>query len=193
MKLIRSPPMHQEKQGAGPAHGRSLLPIAASALLLSCAHGSVNPIGPGVQPGQKRSPFNRREPLREKAAGAAAYICSFSDGSLTYLDGKREASIRLDVRDANPTNILCSDIYTVLLEGDRAVVALGGRAVLEGREMLGMLSGRPVAANSYTVDITEVREEGISEVTLLGSELLITTRRSRWRLDLRDPVEWHIY
>jgi hypothetical protein len=126
--------------------------------------------------------------------------CSFSDPFVVYSESSSRVtgSLALDARPREPWRLLCAPDFTVIIGRTHAIiVALGGNGVLEGREMLGALSERLVAANSYSINIGPILDEdgGIRGARLESGRLRITSVAGRtWEITLSDPFAgWNIY
>jgi len=126
--------------------------------------------------------------------------CVFEDGRfITYSDviNSQSRSLRVDSDCRGARSVLCSESFTVLMLADRAVISIGGTGVLGGSEMLGLISGRFISANSYEVSLKPVIAEdgGVSSPGLSGMELSILSRAGRrWSIDLSDPYAgWNVY
>lgn len=121
--------------------------------------------------------------------------CSFDKSRNTlayssYAHEKKGAQIRLDADGGQAYSLLCSDLYSVVFSGPNAIVSLGAEPMLEGREILG---GRFSLKNSYYIDISEQKGEGINGAWLSGSKLVIRTGAgSRWSINVTDPQNWKI-
>jgi len=175
-------------------------------LLANCSHAQApKDFDRSVDRGYQASSFVRQRPLftiservpsvTKLVAKTGNKICSFSDNILTYTDKQQTKQITLDVHVADATRLICSDDYTVIIMPKRVVVSLGAGGVLSGREMLGMLGERFVAATSYELNIKEPASEGITKTRMVGETLVLETSADRiWTIDLSDPFAgWHIY
>jgi hypothetical protein len=154
--------------------------VALSAVLSACAY---------------QKPYDtippRQEPLSSSWSGGT---CALSGSDLVYSGNGSRSKIRLDVRPPYPSRIICGLEFTVILSEPEAVIALGGRSVLGGIEMLGSVGGEFTPANSYSLNISEPATERILSARLLRNELAIeTSAGNSWRIDLTDPREWRIY
>jgi hypothetical protein len=120
--------------------------------------------------------------------------CTFERNSVSYYDiisGRRQ-SLRLDVKMEDGRALLCSADFTVIVAPERIAVAIGGDGILRGQEMLGIISGRFVPANSYEVSLRSIisEEGGVAAPRLVGGSLEITSLRgNRWTIGLSDPYQ----
>jgi len=126
--------------------------------------------------------------------------CVFEDGRfIIYSDviNSQSRSLRVDSDSRGARSVLCSENFTVLMLADRAIISLGGSGVLGGSEMLGLISGRFISANSYEVSLKPVIAEdgGVSSPGLSGAEFTVLSRAGRrWSIDLSDPYAgWNVY
>lgn len=124
--------------------------------------------------------------------------CSFKDNSVSYYSyaSGETKTLKLDVKAEGSDTLLCSSAYTVLLAKDKAYVAIGGADLMDGREFLGQLGDRFTWANSYELDISEMRESGGDRrfATLVGGRLCIMADGRTWSIALLDPFAgWNSY
>jgi len=134
--------------------------------------------------------FAIRKPLSSTWREGA---CSIEGQRLTYSKGKASAAVTLDYPVLQePERILCSEGFTLVLSASRAIVALGGKDILEGKSYLSLAPGHPILRNSYGVPIEEPRGEGILFTWISeGHEFNIATAQGNlWSFDMRDPREW---
>jgi len=199
MRIRRSRQLHQDRPDGRAAAARPIpigSAIASFFAAVACSYalpGSILPRS-GTDSGYQPSSFARRSTLEEpRSASPKRPGCHLKDGILSYSDGEASRSIRLDADVSGARRTICSDLYTVILTNDSAVVSLGGEPILQGREMLGLMGGRFVPANSYSVDITMPSSEGLQEASVVKTRLILRTGKSRWSLDLSDPSAWNIY
>ncbi|MEW6035232.1 MAG: hypothetical protein AB1529_01350 [Candidatus Micrarchaeota archaeon] len=173
--------------------------VFSAYLLSSCAHApdaSLNrPVAAAekIQPGGLQGQWERGE-------------CSFSGNSVSYreLPGGREATLRLDVQVRGAESVLCSDGFTVVVSPGSMAVAIGAEGVLDGQEMLGILGGRFVVANSYEINTGRLERSGALTRTgrIVGGRLVVPSASGgSWSIDLADPFRgwdrssgrWSIY
>ena len=121
--------------------------------------------------------------------------CSLRGANLNYGENDSQRQLSLDMHPIEAQHIICSRDHTVILSRNAAIVSLGGDGVLSGREMLGSLDGDFVAANSYSLNISCVQDEGIARARLIGDDLEFSTDTGRhWRINLHNPRRgWDIY
>jgi hypothetical protein len=126
--------------------------------------------------------------------------CVFEDGRfISYSDviDSRSRSLRVDSDAPGARSALCSEDFTVLMLADRVIISLGGNGVLDGAQMLGVISGRFISANSYEISLKPIIEEdgGVSSPSLSGPVLSILSRAGRrWSINLPDPYAgWNVY
>ncbi len=151
---------------------------------------------PVVSAAEESSGTNRRTLLASWDRGR----CVFENGrDISYSDDldSRQRSLRLDSDARGARSVMCSEEFTVLMLPDRAIVSLGGRQVLEGGEMLGVISGRFISANSYEISLKPVVDEdrGVSSSSIVGMTLRVVSNAGRrWSIDLADPYPgWNVY
>lgn len=172
-----------------------LASLISAVLLSSCAHAPLHPANTATA-GQPAVRAVEGAPLSSRWERGT---CSFENNSVSYSDSShRRATLRLDVAVEGPRELICSSDFTVVLTQDAAAVALGGDAVMDGREMLGAISGQLVAANSYEVSFRRIISEsgGVSSVRLLPGRTLSVAGAdgSSWTMDLGDPFGgWSVY
>jgi hypothetical protein len=149
-----------------------------------------------VSAAEESSGTNRRTLLASWDRGR----CVFENGrDISYSDDldSRQRSLRLDSDARGARSVMCSEEFTVLMLPDRAIVSLGGRQVLEGGEMLGVISGRFISANSYEISLKPVVDEdrGVSSSSIVGMTLRVVSNAGRrWSIDLADPYPgWNVY
>jgi hypothetical protein len=125
--------------------------------------------------------------------------CMLDKNVLSYssIAGRRDATLALDASTDGAEKIICSDECTVIVTPTSAVIAPGGSDVAQGREMLGLVGGQFVFANSVTVRLDRVVAAGAEPLsaTLDGRELSFAEPGGRrWRLDVSDPFGgWNVY
>ncbi|MFN7991937.1 MAG: hypothetical protein U0R44_07330 [Candidatus Micrarchaeia archaeon] len=128
--------------------------------------------------------------------------CMVRGGSIVYLDERtlEQAGQRIDSLRGSPQrdtdSLICSSSFTVLIQGRRAIVSVGGDGVLGGRDYLGRLGDSFVLANSYELNLSPIAEDGGVAAQRLSSGHLTLTSRSgrRWEIDLTDPYSgWNVY
>ncbi|MFH0885049.1 MAG: hypothetical protein V1861_05045 [Candidatus Micrarchaeota archaeon] len=189
---------------------RAAVAALSAFFLCSCAAPVMNPAYPSQMP----YPIAAEKPPESEPAMEANAIekkdsallsswtrgrCIFKNGHISYSDdlASRRSSLRPDSGTAGARTLLCSDDFTVLLLPQRVIVSLGGESILSGREMLGMVGGRYIAANSYEVSLGHIISEdgGVSSALLDGAVLRIISSRGRsWSIHLGDPFNgWSIY
>lgn len=142
------------------------------------------------------SPAPLQKPVPALASSWEEGRCSFSDGTLSYSDRSHQAGIRLDVPLSAGRSIHCSSDITVVMTMESAVVALGGRAVLDGRLSLGSIGEIFTLANSYSLDLGQITEEDggrLSERVVDGRLHVSSVRGREWTIDLLNPGRWDIY
>lgn len=121
--------------------------------------------------------------------------CFFDDkmNALGYSSRSGAAKLKLDYNVKKPDRLLCSDDYSVIFDSDKAVVSMGAEGILSGREFIGQYGGRFTLANSYFIDIAEIRGEGIAKARIISSTLVVETEKGkRWSIELSDPQDWTI-
>jgi hypothetical protein len=167
----------------GNAYKAKLAACAFSAFFVSC-------LGPAM-------PSRMPEPPARVESSWAEGRCSLSGDSLSFSEASRNAAIRLDASPAGAESLICGEEFTVIIGRDSAVVSLGARDVLAGREMLGRIGGRFVPANSYSLSLTRIEEEGHGRASesLAGDSLRICSMDGRsWSIALSDPFGgWMVY
>jgi hypothetical protein len=168
-------------------------PVSSSPVSSPAIQQSSAPV---VLAAGESSGTNRRTLLSSWGRGR----CVFENGrDISYSDDldSRQGSLRLDSDARGASTVLCSEEFTVLMLPDRAIVSLGGREVLEGGEMLGVISGRFISANSYEISLKPVvaEDRGVSSSSIAGMALQVTSNAGRrWSIDLTDPyLGWNIY
>jgi hypothetical protein len=120
--------------------------------------------------------------------------CAFKtkENSLSYSVPGKTARIVLDEQAKHADGLICGAYYSVVLSGDKAIVTIGGEGALASKEFIGQYGGRFTFANSYSIDISDQRREGIEAAEIHISALTIRTKGRRWSIDLSDPQEWSI-
>ena len=111
---------------------------------------------------------------------------------LTYTTPEESKTIKLDVEmfdiDFIPKELICSPGFTVAIGGDQhLLVSIGSERMLLGLNMLGELNNELTAANSYYLDITNIRKEGLESVFIDGSTLVFVTKEKIWEIDMTSP------
>lgn len=160
------------------------------------AHPSARPTSPIVASEPAKIPLSSKHPLHSGLITGSwnRGACSFENNHLSYKAGDAKKEIRLDLQVRDAYDIVCSDYYTVILTPKDMVVSLGGNPIMEGREMLGALSGKFVPANCYSLNIEEPTSEQIAATSISGEHFTITTKAgNNWSIVLSDPVKWSIY
>ena len=118
--------------------------------------------------------------------------CFLEGNKLTYSSLGPDESIDLDWEIKNPQTLRCSAEFTVVIDGDRAIIAIGGRKILEGIYMLGSIHNTFDMANSLRINIQEPVSEGIQKVSLKNDRFVIWTSKSKWSIELSDLSAWTI-
>jgi len=191
---------------------RSLRPhaaIAAAVLALSCASGRALMNPPVAEPPFESAPamatgVPRADDGTEKIRGILVSQwtlgrCLLEGRRLSYSDNlsSRNADILLDSEPSGAKSIICSDRHTVILLPSKAILAIGGEDVISGREMLGFMGGRLIAANSIEVSLAPALESGAepSSAEITGERLTFRASGGRiWAIELGNPFSgWHIY
>ncbi len=118
--------------------------------------------------------------------------CWTNGKKLIYSTDQKKASTDLDFEAGQLDAFHCSSSFTVILSEDHAIVAIGGRKVLDGINLLGPVSGKFREANAYRLPIREARSEKIKHSYLSdgGGRFHIVTEKAHWSITLSDPEEW---
>jgi len=122
--------------------------------------------------------------------------CNFKQNALTFSDGKgNEATIPLDVKVKGPRKLMCSADHSVIITLDKAVISLGGDAMLEGREWLGSIGRQFTLVNSYELSLEDFPVANGRTESLHGNTLVVQSQgRKAWSIDLVDPYTgWNHY
>ncbi|MEW6722298.1 MAG: hypothetical protein AB1324_03485 [Candidatus Micrarchaeota archaeon] len=151
-----------------------------------------------VQPVQAQAPTVRESRGRALGSEWERGKCFFGENRLSYADARdgRRGVLRVDVDVHAAARLHCSGQVSVIITQNSAVVTLGGDAVLEGREIFGMMGNSFTLANSYSLDLMQIDEEDGRRTgeRLVGSRLSVSTASGRqWNIDLFDPSRWEIY
>ena len=173
--------------------GYAVRKLAAAVITLGLMAGcGSQAIAPRTNPVRLAAFLPRVSSLHSSWPGGK---CKLSGDTVHFSSGKRTSSLHLDSKTQSPSEILCSDEHTVVVDSHFVVVGLGGGDVLEGREMLGSVDGAFVPANSFSVNIDSVREEGLRTASIVGGTLELRTEKGRnWKISLSSPSDgWNIY
>lgn len=166
-------------------HGK-LVSIAFSAILAGCSAAQTHRPNP-VQ--------GQRPHVSYLSARWEDGSCSISRTQLTYHSPSTRSKrfINLDYPPSDPQELICTAEHTVIFNDRRIIVALGADDVLSGREMLGLLDGEFVPANSYSITIRDMGR--ITSRRVVGDVLHIRTADSRlWSIDLNNPRQgWDVF
>gem|GEM_PF-3880708 len=178
------------------SRGRLLRTVIVALGLCGCAHHAAEPTTPAPrQTPEVTAVTEQSEQRRILRADWGTGECRLNIGErkLTYQNDEGRRSIFLDAQVDGATEVHCSDRYTVIVSPTDVIIALGGESVLSEREMLGMMGARMVHSNSYSIGISEFAQEGVTEVQIRESLLVLSTKEGRWSLDMSNPDRWRIY
>jgi hypothetical protein len=189
------------------ALAKGIAAAATSALLtLSCAANNafMAPAYPLAEEPIPQMPAEKPPPssARERGILVSQWTlgrCQLDGNMLSYSDdlGSRHAMLRVDSDVAEASALICSDESSIIILPGKAVISLGGDDIIAGREMLGFMDGRLIAANSVEVNISEAIESGAlpQSAALEGHELSFRQPDGRrWRIDVANPFSgWSIY
>jgi hypothetical protein len=114
--------------------------------------------------------------------------CSFEKGLLTY-SGEKKVTIKLDSKLKNPTELICSGDFSVLISGNNAIIALGADDVLENDSRMMRIPFAPF--NSYILRNLTGSSAAVAKATVQGDRLTIETDGGEgWQKRLSDEGAW---
>ncbi|MFH0738212.1 MAG: hypothetical protein V1827_06225 [Candidatus Micrarchaeota archaeon] len=173
-----------------------LAAAALSAFLaFSCAPKSAEMPKPRPVPISKA--ISKEKPLLESMWDGGHCSYDPKTNTLTYgsMASGGEKTLKLDAKAEASESLLCSGSFTVLLSKDKATVAIGAVGVLDGREMLGLIGGRLVAANSYEILLGNVLPAGSpsASFSIIDNHLYLFSEERTLKLDMAEPFHGWVY
>ena len=183
----------------------ALAALAAFSALACASHNRAevkSPAGPKAVPPQSGLPAPERQnfvhsgPLTSEWESGS---CALEGSRLTYSDDSslRRATMTSDAPLEGAEKLICSADYSVVILPDKAIVALGGNDIIEGREMLGFMGGRFVVANSVIIPLGIIIDGGAKPASaeLEGRNLKFASPSGgMWAVDVSNPFgDWNIY